>query len=269
MDGIEVLEHVNHPRFDELANAHWTARQRKGVTRSTARAQLENPIFFAAMMLREGLADGMVGGPGKAYKTTLRPALKILGLGNDTRLASGVYAMIFEDRKVFFGDCTVNINPNAEQLAAIALNTAAVAETFGQKPRVAMLSYSDFGEHKDDPQVEKVRRAVELVREQRPDLEIDGEMQADTAVNYRKSQDSFPFSALNGPANVLIFPDLTSGNIAYKLLIHLSGAEALGPLLTGAGAPVNVIPVDGSVTEIVNVATYTANQALDARAAKS
>jgi malate dehydrogenase (oxaloacetate-decarboxylating)(NADP+) len=126
-----------------------------------------------------------------------------------------------------------------------------------------MLSYSDFGEHRDDPAVTTVRDALAIVRARRPDLEIDGEMQADTAVNFQKLADGFPFSTLTGPANVLIFPDLTSGNIAYKLLEHLAAAEVLGPILVGIEGPVNVIPVDGSVTTIVNVATYTANQALD------
>ncbi|MCA9492686.1 MAG: NADP-dependent malic enzyme, partial [Myxococcales bacterium] len=126
-----------------------------------------------------------------------------------------------------------------------------------------MLSYSDFGEHREDPGVSRVEQAVRLVRERRPDLEIDGEMQADTAVNFAKISEGFPFSALTGPANVLVFPDLTSGNIAYKLLEHLAAAEALGPLLVGIGGPVNVVPVDAGVSELVNIATYTANQALD------
>jgi malate dehydrogenase (oxaloacetate-decarboxylating)(NADP+) len=164
---------------------------------------------------------------------------------------------------VFLGDCTVNVHPDADTLAEIALNTARVAETFGQRPRVALLSYSDFGEHRDDPEVDKVRRAVDLVRARHPDIEIDGEMQADTAIDFTKIQEGFPFSRLTGAANVLIFPDLTAGNIAYKLLEHLAAAEALGPMVVGIGAPVNVIPVDGGVNQIVNIATYTANQALD------
>ncbi len=259
---IEIVEIEDHVQFNDMADALWSERQRKGVTRTAARAMLRDPIYFSAMMVRRGLADGMVGGPGRPYKHTLKPALKVLGT-DGTRVVSGVYAMLFKERKVFFGDCTVNVDPSAEDLAQIALNTARVAETFGVKPRVALLSYSDFGEHREDPRVAKVRRAVEIVREHRPDLEIDGEMQADTAVNHAKVETGFPFSALTGPANVLVFPDLTSGNIAYKLLENLGNVEALGPLLVGIGGPVNVIPVDGLVNEIVNVATYTANQALD------
>jgi len=263
LDGMQIVEIDGHEDFDDLATELWKMRQRKGLTHTAARALMQDPIYFAAMMVKRGLADGMVGGPGRPYKHTLKPALRVLGTDADSQVVSGVYAMIFKDRKLFFGDCTVNTEPDAETLAQIALNTAQVAETFGQRPRVALLSYSDFGEHRSDTRVAMVQRAVELVRAQRPDLEIDGEMQADTAVNFTKVKTGFPFSALTGPANVLVFPDLMSGNIAYKLLEHLAAAEALGPLLVGLGGPVNVIPVDGLVNEIVNVATYTANQALD------
>jgi len=263
LHGMEIVEISGHPRFDELANTLWTMRQRKGVTRAAARAMMQDPIYFAAMMVKQGMADGMVGGPGRPYKHTLKPALRVLGTDTESEVVSGVYAMIFKDRKLFFGDCTVNTQPDAKTLAQIALNTAAVAETFGQKPRVAMLSYSDFGEHRDDDRIAMAQEAIRLVRAERPDLEIDGEMQADTAVNHTKVEKGFPFSVLTGPANVLVFPDLMSGNIAYKLLENLAAAEALGPLLVGMGGPVNVIPNEGVVSEIVNVATYTAYQALD------
>jgi malate dehydrogenase (oxaloacetate-decarboxylating)(NADP+) len=263
LEGCELVDPTTSPATEALALALWAQRQRKGVTRTAARAMAQESIYFAAMMVQQGLADGMVGGPGRPYKHTLKPALRVLGTDADHRVVSGVYAMIFKDRRLFLGDCTVNVKPDAGTLAEIALNTAHVAETFGQRPRVALLSYSDFGEHRRDADVAVVRRAVELVRARRPDLEIDGEMQADTAVNFNKISQGFPFSTLTGPANVLVFPDLTSGNIAYKLLEHLAAAEVLGPLLVGVGAPVNVIPVDGGVTEIFNIATYTANQALD------
>jgi malate dehydrogenase (oxaloacetate-decarboxylating)(NADP+) len=261
--GITIADPDTSDGFDAMAVALWEMRQRKGVTRTAARAMLRDPLYYAAMMVRQGLAEGMVGGPGRPYKHTLKPALSVLGTAPGIGAVSGAYAMIFKDRWIFLGDCTVNVHPDAERLAEIALNTARVAETFGQRPRVALLSYSDFGEHRGDPEVDKVRDAVALVRARRPDLEIDGEMQADTAVHPQKVKDGFPFCLLSGPANVLVFPDLTSGNIAYKLLEHLAAAEALGPLLVGVGAPVNVVSVDGGVTEIVNVATYTANLAID------
>jgi malate dehydrogenase (oxaloacetate-decarboxylating)(NADP+) len=270
LQGIEVVDSRSAPFGVELADGLWKIRQRKGMTLVSARAKLRDPLYFGVMMVQAGLADGMVGGLGRAYKATLRPALRVLGTDAASRAVSGVYVMIFQDRMLFLGDPTVNLHPNAERIAEIALNTARVAETFGQKPQIAMLSYSDFGEYDEDPEVARVRRAIEIVREKRPDLEIDGEMQADTAVNWEKLSTNFPFSRLTGPANVLIFPDLTPGNIAYKLLENLTGAQALGPLVVGMRRPVSVIPVHATVQEIVNVTAYTVNQSLDlAELAKS
>ncbi|MFT4627309.1 MAG: malate dehydrogenase (oxaloacetate-decarboxylating)(NADP+) [Myxococcota bacterium] len=261
--GMEIDECSNGPLFDKLAADFWKMRQRKGVTRESAKAFLSDRAYYAAMLLRAGLADGMVGGPGRPYKYTLRPALRALGLQSESARASGVYVILAGDRKIFIGDCTVNIAPTAQQLAEIALNTARVATTFGEKPRVAMLSYSDFGEHDGDADVARVQEAVGIVRSIDPELEIEGEMQGDTAVNWEKHSQSFPFSRLTASANVLVFPNLTSGNIAYKLLENLASLEALGPLLVGVGAPVNVVPINGSVSEIFNVTTYTVTQALD------
>ncbi len=263
LSGIELIDCHRSEHLEGFSAALWEQRRRKGTTQSAARVLARDPIHFGALMVQRGEADGMVGGPGQPYSATLRPALQVLGLAPGRRRASGVYAMLFKDRQVFFGDCTVNVEPDAETLAEIALNTADVAQQFGVRPRVAMLSYSDFGEHRRDPRVERVRQAVEMVRARRPDLEIDGEMQADTAVSASKVAESFPFSQLAGPANVLVFPDLTSGNIAYKLLEQLSTAEVLGPILAGIGHPVNVVTMNGGVSDVVNIATYTANQALD------
>jgi malate dehydrogenase (oxaloacetate-decarboxylating)(NADP+) len=265
LDGIEIDAAGPSPLFDELANDFWEQRQRMGLTLAAARAFLSDRVYYAAMLVKRGLADGLVGGLGRPYKYTLRPAIRVLGTRSPETKVSGVYTMIYQERKIFLGDCTVNLYPDAETLAQVALNTAAVAESFGETPRVAMLSYSDFGEHRKDAKVAIVREAIEIVRQRRPDLQIDGEMQADTAIDPVKAAERFPFSALDGAANVLIFPDLTSGNIAYKLLTHLSDAEALGPLLQGLAAPVNIIPVYATVNEVVNVATYTVHQALDAK----
>jgi malate dehydrogenase (oxaloacetate-decarboxylating)(NADP+) len=185
----------------------------------------------------------------------------------DTRV-SGVYVMLGKEQRLFIGDCTVNVEPDAETLAEIALNTARVAESFGEVPRVAMLSYSDFGEHRSDDRVQVVRRAMKIVRQRRPNLIIDGEMQADTAVNPDKLNAAFPFADLDKAANVLIFPDLTSGNICYKLMGELTAVETVGPLLVGIQAPVNVAPINSSVADIVNVATYTVHQAMSRRRKK-
>jgi malate dehydrogenase (oxaloacetate-decarboxylating)(NADP+) len=246
-----------------MAHNLWQRRQRKGVTLPEARSRLKSRTWFASMMVRDGLADGLVGGIGRPYRQTLSPALQAIGTDPNARIVSGVYALIIGDQKIFLGDCTVNMTPDAETLAEIAYNTARVARTFGVSPRVAMLSYSDFGDHHQDPRVTVVREAVERVRSRWPDLEVDGEMQADTALNNIKRQSNFPFSTLSDTANVLVFPDLTSGNLAHKLITQLTDAEGLGPLLVGLAAPVNVIPVGASVGQIVDVATYTVNQALD------
>ena len=260
LHGMQLEEIETSTHFDMLANELWQLRARKGMTARSARSALRQQTWFASMMVRQGLADGMVGGVRRPYRRTLSPALKVLGRHNDSAVASGVYAMLFRDSKLFFGDCTVNITPDAETLAGIAINTARVAQQFGVTPRVAMLSYSDFGQHRDDNRVDVVRRAIGLVNEEWPDLEIDGEMQADTAVNWALLKQDFPFSKLTGPANVLVFPDLTAGNIAYKLLVELTDTEALGPLISGIGAPVSVIPMGATVNQIVNITTYTVAQ---------
>src|SRR5690606_27896919 len=164
----------------------WALRNRKGMTQAAARSKLRQRTYFGAMLVKEGLADGMVGGVDRAYKETISPSLRVLGTRESRNIVSGVYAMLFKDRRLFMGDCTVNVDPSAEELAEIALNTARVAEIFGEKPRVAMLSYSDFGEQYRDPKIKIVRDAVAIVRERWPDLEIDGEMQADTALDPEK-----------------------------------------------------------------------------------
>ena len=183
--------------------------------------------------------------------------------GTSSKVISGVYAMLFEGKRVFFGDCTVNIHLDANTLAQIAINTARIAQTFGEEPRIAMLSYSDFGEHRDDARIQTIHEAIRLVRKQAPDLEIDGEMQADTAVNPVLAKQDFPFSDIAGNANVLIFPDLASGNIAYKLLQELGNATAIGPIIVGFSHPVNALSLGCSVADIVNMAAITVNQVLD------
>ncbi|HKO93796.1 MAG TPA: NADP-dependent malic enzyme [Polyangiaceae bacterium] len=260
LDGME-LEPVIHGRHAaELAQQLWQLRARKGMTLAAARSSLRQHAWYAAMMVRQGLADGMVGGLNRPYKLTIGPALQALGLKDGSRLVSGAYAMLFKNRKIFLGDCTVNLVPNAEELAEIAINTARAAETFGEKPHVALLSYSDFGEHYKDERVRVVRSAIDIVRRRWPELDVDGEMQADTALDRNKMETNFPFCTLSTTANVLVFPDLTSGNIAYKLLVKLTDAEALGPLVLGIGGAVGIIPVGATVNEIVNIATYAAAQ---------
>ena len=267
--GVEIIEIHEDERFQHYAAVLWKRRQRKGMTSAAARGMLHQPTAYSAMMVAEGDADGLLGGVATPYNATLRPALQVIGSSKDTPLTSGVYAMLFKGRRLFFGDCTVNRAPTAEQLAQIAYNTAKVARTFGEEPRIAMLSFSDFGEVRGDAEVDRVRRAVALVRERWPDLVVDGEMQADTAVNPEMAGTDFPFSAIQGNANVLVFPDLGSANIAYKLLRELGGATAVGPIVVGLDRPVNVLALGATVDDIVNMAAITANQALDLEAARA
>jgi malate dehydrogenase (oxaloacetate-decarboxylating)(NADP+) len=212
-------------------------------------------------MVKQGDADGMVAGLDTPYADTLRPALQIIGKRPDVHTVSGVYIMLFKNRVFFLGDCTVNIIPQPVALAQIAINTAHLAQSLGYTPRVAMLSYSDFGEHRDNPEVTKIPKAIELVRQQWPALVIDGEMQADTAVNAELSASDFSFSAIQGDANVLIFPGLASGNIAYKLLRELGGATAVGPVVVGLEKAVNVLALGASVNDIVHITAITVHQA--------
>ena len=262
--GMEILENLTDERLDPLAEALWHSRQRKGFTLKKARRMLRHPTWFGCMMLKEGMADGLVGGLGSAYADTLRPALQTIGVAPDVRCVSGVYTMLFKDRQMFFGDCTVNMRPGPEELAQIAINTARVAQSMGVEPRVAMLSFSDFGEHHSEPQVRRVHQALEIIRREWPTLTVDGEMQADTAVAPAMSEELFPFSIVGGNANVLIFPDLTSGNIAYKLLRELGGATALGPLLVGLNKPVNALAIGSSVDDIVAITAMSVTQILGA-----
>jgi malate dehydrogenase (oxaloacetate-decarboxylating)(NADP+) len=263
LQGIEIVENRSGgDDFDKMAEKLWRLRQRKGFTLARARSALRQRRWYGCMMVREGLADGLVGGLDVPYSQTLRPALKTIGADTGSHgVVSGVYAMLFKDRQIFFADCTVNVSPNAHTLAHIAMNTARVAQSFGVTPKVALLSYSDFGEHRELQEPCRVNEAMGIIRQEWPGLVVDGEMMADTAVNAELAG-AFPFSAVQGDANVLVFPDLSAGNIAYKLLRELGGATALGPLLVGLSKPVNVVPTGATVDDIVNIAALTVNQAI-------
>jgi malate dehydrogenase (oxaloacetate-decarboxylating)(NADP+) len=265
LKGVEFAEiQEDDARFLSFEEQLWAMRQRKGMTRAAARAFLRRRIGFGLMLVHNGLADGLIGGVAEPYAATIRPALQVLGPTRRGHVISGVYVMLFKERRLYFGDCTVNNKPDVETLARIAINTAGVCATFGETPRIAMLSWSDFGEGRGDPDVDRVRGAIERVRQLRPDLLIDGEMQADTAVNPELAQGDFPFSGVAGTANVLIFPDLNSGNIAYKLLRELGRATALGPVIVGLAKPVNALPLGSTVADIVNMAAITVNQSIEA-----
>jgi malate dehydrogenase (oxaloacetate-decarboxylating)(NADP+) len=210
------------------------------------------------MMVHTGDADALIGGLTEHYPDTIRPALQVLAVRPGLRKVSGLYVLITAKGDIYFlADATVNIEPTAEDLAEIAISSADMARRFEVEPRVAMLSFSNFGSSRH-PLSEKVRRATEIVRQRMPSLMIDGEMQADTAVVTEIIEQTYPFSSLKGGANVLIFPNLEAGNIAYKLLMRIGGCEAIGPILMGLTKPVHVLQRDCEVSEIVNVAAIAA-----------
>ena len=256
LHGIEVVDPAKHPAREQYANAYWKRRQRKGVTRGEARRRLADPAVFGAMMVAQGDADAMVAGENQYYGDAIRPGLEVVGAIPGGAVA-GIYMMIIGDKTFFFADCTVNIDPDAPRLAEIALATASAVKHFGIDPRVAMLSFSNFGSVRH-PKSDKVAQAVKLLQERRPDLPVDGEMQADTAVVEQMLTGTYPFSRLQGPANVLIFPDLDSANICYKLLARLGGAQAIGPILVGLAAPIHVLQRGSDVDDIVNMAVIAA-----------
>jgi malate dehydrogenase (oxaloacetate-decarboxylating)(NADP+) len=259
-DSVQVIEPDEFERRDEYLQALWKMRQRKGLTPRDASGLLRSRNVFGMMMVKMGDADGVVTGLNYNYREAIRPALQILGPREGVRTVSGIYVMVLQEKLLFFADCTVNITPTAEQLAEIAVNTAAVARTFDVVPRVAMLSFSNFGSS-DTPGSRRVRDAVKLLGERNVDFEFEGEIQADVAFDAALQEEVFPFSRLTGDPNVLVFPDLQSGNIAYKLLTKLAGATAIGPLLVGMSDPVNVLQLGSDVAMIENMATITAVEA--------
>jgi len=242
---------------ETFAQALWELRRRRGITLREARARVLDPMHHALMMLRAGQADAVVAGVDMYYPDAMRPALEVIGAEPGRRHVSGIYMLVFPQQTYFFADCTVNIEPDAETLAEIASATASFVWRLGIEPRVAMLSFSNFGSVKH-PGVDKVRRAVALLHEREPALQVDGEMQADTAVVERILTKTYPFAKLRSAANVLIFPDLDAANIAYKLLNRIGGAEAIGPILVGMAQPVHILERGAEVSDIVNMAVIAA-----------
>jgi malate dehydrogenase (oxaloacetate-decarboxylating)(NADP+) len=248
-----VIEPEKSGRFDDYVEEYYRLRQRRGVTRSEARNQMLNPNYFGAMMVHMGDADGFVAGVSQHYPDTIRPALQIIKIRDGVHRVSGVYVIITKHQVFFFADPTVNIDPTASDLAEVALLASDVALEFDFRPRVAMLSFSNFGSTRH-PLAEKMRNAAEILKQKHPEIMVDGEMMADTAVDPKLLEDEYPFSTLKGGANVLIFPDLGAANIAYKLMLRMGGAEGLGPILMGLCKPVHVLQRGATVEEIVNMA---------------
>lgn len=254
---------IYNPDTDEMTKEFaarlYEIRQRKGVLPKEAERLAQQRTYFGLMMTEMGIADALVSGVSKAYPETIRPILQIIPMKSEYQYAAGLYVMILKDRTMFFADTTVNILPSAEALAEIALQAAERVEFFKIQPRIAMLSFSNFGSAPHE-ESRRMREAAEIVRRKRPDLMIDGEMQADTAISPERLVD-YSFSTLKQPANVLIFPNLASGNIAYKLLQNLGRAEVIGPILLGPSKPVHVLQQGSSVEEIIRISTIAAAEA--------
>lgn len=248
----EIINPFEFDRIAEYAQAYYDLRQRKGITLQDASKMVSDPNILGPMMVKMGDADAFVSGLTYDYPEVIRPALRIHHTHPKAKIAAGVYIMIVNDRTYLFTDATVNIDPTAEDLAEIACLAADFARQLGLEPRVALLSFSNFGST-PHPLAEKVRRATELIRASCPDFEVDGEMQADTAVVADIIDERYPFSQVKD-ANILVFPSLESANIAYKLLARLGNAQAIGPILLGMGAPIHVLQTGDEVRNIVNIA---------------
>ena len=257
LGNVEIVDHLVSDSVPRYAQAFYEQRRRKGVTLQLARDRMKSRMHFAVMMLQSGDCDAVLAGVTSDYPSTIRPALEIIGLQPGVSRVAGLFAMIQKDKVYLFADTTVNIDPTAEQLAEIALCAANVAKAFNVTPRVAMLSFSNFGSA-PLPESKKVAEATRLVKQKAPHLMVDGEMQADTAVMAGLREKYYPFSDLKEDANVFIFPDLNSGNIAYKLMQRLGGLEAIGPILVGLAKPVHVLHPSLDVNAIVDMAAIAA-----------
>ena len=267
LERIQVVDPNMWSKRGEYIQALYELRQRRGVTLSEAQTLINNRNIFGSVMVHLGDADALVGGVTQHFPDTIRPALQVIKPRPGLHKVSGLYALVTKRGDMYFlADCTVNIEPSAEDLAEIALCAAETARRFNVKPRVAMLSFSNFGST-PHPLTEKVQRAVKLVQEADPTLMVDGEMMADTAVEPGILEETYPFSKLRGGANVLVFPDLTSANTCYKLLSWIGGAEKIGPILMGMSKPVHVLQRGCEVEEIVNIAAIAVVDAQETEAA--
>jgi malate dehydrogenase (oxaloacetate-decarboxylating)(NADP+) len=255
---VPIMQPSEHPKFKEYVDRLFEMRQRKGIMKREAERLMANPDYFAAMAVKMGDADGMVTGAIQNYADCVRPILEIIGSGR-RGVASGLNLVLFKNKMLFFADTAVNIDPTAEQCATSAIHAARVAEYFKIQPRIAMLSYTNFSGKGERPR--KMREAAEMVKKNYPHYIVDGEMQADTAVNPDIVERIFPFCEVKNGANILIFPNLDAGNISYKLVQQLGGAEVLGPFLMGVKRPANVLQRTCTVDDIVNTVALTALQA--------
>ncbi|MFF4221517.1 phosphate acetyltransferase [Streptomyces sp. L500] len=256
----QLIDPATSPLRERFAEIYAKVRAHKGMTVELAHDVVADVSYFGTLMVQEGLADGMVSGAVHSTAATIRPAFEIIKTAPGAQIVSSVFFMCLADRVLVYGDCAVNPDPNAEQLADIAIQSAETAQQFGVEPRVAMLSYST-GTSGSGADVDKVRKATELVRERRPDLLVEGPIQYDAAVDARVAATKLPGSEVAGKATVLVFPDLNTGNNTYKAVQRSAGAVAVGPVLQGLRKPVNDLSRGALVQDIVNTVAITAIQA--------
>ncbi len=255
-----IIDPETSKKASEYASLFYKKRQRKGATLKQSKELMKNPVYFGSMMVDQNDSDAMISGLTTNYSTTIKPALQCVGIKDGFKVVSGLYIVVTKKDVFFFADTTVNVNPNSSELAEIAISAADTVKSFDVDPRIAMLSFSNFGSTRY-PETIKVSDAVNIIHKIRPDLIVDGEMQADTATVSQILEQDYPFSILKGKANVLIFPDLNSGNIAYKLMARIGEASVIGPILMGMRKPVHVLQRGATVDDIINM---TAVAVLDA-----
>jgi len=257
---FQIIDPEASEKIAQLADAFFKKRSRKGATLKDTKDLMKKPNYFGSMMVELGEADALISGLTTSYPTTIRPALQCVGIKEGLKVVSGLYIVFATQDVYFFADTTVNVNPTAEQLAQIAITAADTAREFDVVPKIAMLSFSNFGSA-PYPESIKVKQATELVKKLRPELMVDGEMQADTALVPEIIEKEFPFSSLKGRPNVLIFPDLNSGNIAYKLMARIGQASVVGPILMGMKKPIHVLQRGATVDDIINMTAIAVAEA--------
>ena len=257
---VNIINPIESEKYEDYVNTYYELRKNKNVTITMAKDLMEDVSYFGTMMVYKGDADGMVSGAAHTTQHTILPALQFIKTKPNTCIVSSIFFMCLEDRVSVFGDCAINPNPTAEQLAEIAISSADSSAAFGIEPKIAMLSYSSGASGKGD-EVDKVRKATEIVREKRPDLKIEGPIQYDAAVDMDIGQSKMPNSEVAGQASVLIFPDLNTGNNTYKAVQRETGALAIGPMLQGLNKPVNDLSRGCTVDDIINTVVITAIQA--------
>ncbi len=257
---VEIIDPAVSPKFDEYMGLFYDMRKRKGISRADAQTMMRRPIYYGMTMVRTGDADGIVAGLTQHYPDTMRPALQVIQPLSGITTVAGMYMLFFKNDVRFIADATVNFDPTAEDIANIAILASEKVRGFDIEPRIAMLSFSNFGSTRH-PRSDKMAKAAEMVKQRAPDIIVDGEMMADTAVVPEILNSLYPFSTLKGDANVLLCPNLESANIATKLLTRLGGAETIGPILLGMNKPVYLLIPGNEVADIVNVTAMAARDA--------